>query len=206
MSTIILQVLSWMIFTLATTALGLWLRKHPGPTEAAWASRILHFWFWAGVIPATGLGIIYPGLTKFDAVLGLSPLPRLWVLPVIGMAMLVIGGVLLGVSNVVIRLAGKGAHAFALTQQVAMVGVYRWTRNPMALGFYCWSVGSGLLIGSTYWTFGALLVVIPVHIFYLKFFEELELALRLGQQYLAYKQKVPFLLPRWNCHKCRKFG
>jgi len=36
-----------------------------------------------------------------------------------------------------------------------------------------------------------------VHVFYLKYFEEHELALRMGPSYLEYKQRVPFLLPRW---------
>ena len=67
----------------------------------------------------------------------------------------------------------------------------------MSLGFYLGAVGLGLIVGSTYMTLGALLVVIPVHVFYLKCFEEYELELRLGQSYVAYKQQVPFLLPRW---------
>ena len=44
-------------------------------------------------------------------------------------------------------------------------------------------------------TLGALLVVVPVHIIYLKYFEEYELKLRLGQPCVEYKQRVPFLLP-----------
>jgi protein-S-isoprenylcysteine O-methyltransferase Ste14 len=39
-------------------------------------------------------------------------------------------------------------------------------------------------------------VAIPVHVFYLKYFEEYELELRLGQEYLEYKRRVPFLLPK----------
>jgi protein-S-isoprenylcysteine O-methyltransferase Ste14 len=50
-------------------------------------------------------------------------------------------------------------------------------------------------------TLGALLVAIPVHVFYLKYFEEYELALRMGQSYVAYRQQVPFLLPRLTSHK-----
>ena len=39
---------------------------------------------------------------------------------------------------------------------------------------------------------------IPAHIFYLKFFEERELELRFGESYMDYKQRVPFLIPRWR--------
>jgi hypothetical protein len=44
--------------------------------------------------------------------------------------------------------------------------------------------------------------MIPVHLFYLKYFEEYELELRLGPSYLEYKQQVPFLVPRW--FPCKK--
>jgi protein-S-isoprenylcysteine O-methyltransferase Ste14 len=38
--------------------------------------------------------------------------------------------------------------------------------------------------------------LIPAHIFFLKYFEELELELRFGETYKQYKQTVPFLIPR----------
>jgi protein-S-isoprenylcysteine O-methyltransferase Ste14 len=189
-------VLGWLIFTLATAVLGAWLRRYPGKENAEKTSRMLHFLFWVYVVHPTGLGIFYPGLTRFDEMLGLNPLPPQAILTVVGTLMLLIGAYFFVVSNIVIRLSGKGVHAFLLTKRVVTVSVYRWTRNPMSLGFYFLSVGGGLLIGSTYWTFGALFLVIPVHIFYLKYFEEYELELRMGQPYLAYKQKAPFLFPR----------
>jgi len=68
----------------------------------------------------------------------------------------------------------------------------------MSLGGYLIAVGIGLLIGSTYLTVGALLLFIPAHVFYLKYFEEYELELRLGQSYIEYKQRVPFLIPGFS--------
>jgi len=38
--------------------------------------------------------------------------------------------------------------------------------------------------------------IIPAHVFFLKFFEELELELRFDESYKQYKQKVPFLIPK----------
>jgi len=74
--------------------------------------------------------------------------------------------------------------------------------RPLPRGPVVLMVGAlGLLIGSTYMTLGALLGVIPAHIFYLKYFEEYELELRMGQSYVEYKQRIPFLLPRWFSRK-----
>jgi protein-S-isoprenylcysteine O-methyltransferase Ste14 len=56
--------------------------------------------------------------------------------------------------------------------------------------------GVGCYARSTYLTLYLLLGHIPAHLFYLKFFEERELALRFGESYAAYKQRVPFLVPR----------
>jgi protein-S-isoprenylcysteine O-methyltransferase Ste14 len=196
MLTVVLQMLAWLTFLTGTIALGACLRRHPGKRSAEITSRILHFLFWLGIVPAAGLGFVYPGLTHFDRELGLSPLPRHWVLLTVGALGLLIGTYLLVVSNVALRLWGQGANAFVLTQRLVVGNIYERMRNPMSLGLYLWSVGIGLLVGSTYLTLGALLAVIPVHVFYLKYFEEYELALRMGQSYMEYKRRVPFLLPR----------
>ena len=38
-------------------------------------------------------------------------------------------------------------------------------------------------------------VIIPIHICFLKLFEERELDSRFGQPYIEYKKRVPFLIP-----------
>jgi protein-S-isoprenylcysteine O-methyltransferase Ste14 len=91
---------------------------------------------------------------------------------------------------------GQGSAAFFLTEQVVIRGVYLRTRNPMSLGFYMACVGVGLLAGSLAVTLGALLVITPVHLFNLKYFEERELELRFGQSYRDYRRQTPFLIPR----------
>jgi protein-S-isoprenylcysteine O-methyltransferase Ste14 len=197
MVTIVLQVLGWLAFLAGTLILGAWLRSHPGKWTAETMSRILHLLFWMGVVPAAGLGVLYPGLTGFDQELGLSPLPRHPLLLTAGAVGILVGTYLFVVSNIALGLSGDGTAAFLLTRRLVAAHVYQRTRNPMLLGFYLGAVGLGLLVGSIYMTLGALLVVIPVHIFYLKYFEEYELELRLGQSYVEYRQQVPFLLPRW---------
>lgn len=114
---------------------------------------------------------------------------------------LLIGAYLILISNVALLHLGDGAGAFWLTKRLVAGSVYERTRNPMALGLYFAAVGIGLLVGSTYMTLAALLVVIPAHVFYLKYFEEYELELRMGAPYVEYKQRVPFLLPRWGSRR-----
>ena len=66
----------------------------------------------------------------------------------------------------------------------------------MSLGYYLIALAVGMISGSTAFTLGVLFGLIPAHLFFLKYFEELELELRLGEPYAEYKSKVPFLLPR----------
>ncbi len=68
----------------------------------------------------------------------------------------------------------------------------------MSLGIYLAALRTGLVVGSTHMTLAALLVLIPVHVLYLKYFEEYKLELRLGESDVAYRRSVPFLLPRWS--------
>ena len=59
-------------------------------------------------------------------------------------------------------------------------------------GFYLSALALGFVSGSTFITLVVLLGLIPAHIFFLKYFEELELELRFGEPYKEYKQAVPF--------------
>jgi protein-S-isoprenylcysteine O-methyltransferase Ste14 len=198
MVTIIIQLTGWFIFIMAVTILGKWLRKNPSKKVAERTSLILHFLFWVGVAPPIGLGFFYPGLDHFDEVLRLDPFLKNSAVQLTGIGLSLIGSILLLASNIALWTLGGGTNAFLLTKRLVAGGIYQWTRNPMSLGIYLIAIGIGLLVGSTYLTIGALLLFIPAHIFYLKYFEEYELELRLGQSFNAYKQSVPFLLPRFK--------
>ena len=102
----------------------------------------------------------------------------------------------LGISNRLLRALGSGANAFRLTRQIVATDVYQRTRNPMSLGYYLGAIALGFVFGSRLLTLVVILGVIPAHLFFLKFFEELELELRFGEAYKEYKAKVPFLIPR----------
>jgi len=195
MLTIVLQVVAWLAFMAGTITFGVWLRRNPGKKNAERTSQVLHLLFWVTVAPSMAWGVVYPGLSRYDRLLGLSPLPSYSILSLVGFLSVLIGMVLILIANVSLWFFGKGANAFFLTRQLVVTNIYEWIRNPMSLGVYLGSFGAGLLMSSTYMTFGTLLVLIPIHIFYLKYFEEKELELRIGPSYLEYKQRVPFLLP-----------
>ncbi len=187
-----------VVFILGALFCGLWLRKNRSKENAEKSSRIMHFLFFAALIPPSLILFIYPGLTHLDALLGLAPLsPRLLFL-IAGIVLLLPGLYLLTASNLLLRAKGSGANAFLLTKRIVANDVYQSTRNPMSLGFYLLGLAVGLISGSTLYTLAIVVGLIPAHVFFLKYFEELELELRFGESYKEYKRKVPFLIPRFS--------
>ncbi|MEJ2263520.1 MAG: methyltransferase [Anaerolineales bacterium] len=188
--------LGFLAFALGVGILGFWLRKHPSKVNAEKSSRIMHFLFFAGLVTPSLVSIFYPGITHIDELIGLNPLPLKTFFLIAGIILAIPGLYLLGMSNKLLRALGSGANAFRLTKQIVEKDIYKYTRNPMSLGYYLFSLAFAFISGSTLATLGVLLGLIPAHIFFLKFFEELELELRFGESYKQYKQKVPFLIPK----------
>jgi protein-S-isoprenylcysteine O-methyltransferase Ste14 len=184
-----------LAFVLGVAILGVWLRKNPSKANAENSSRIMHFLFFAGLGTPFLVSIFYPGLTHLDELVGLQPLPWKTAFLVVGIILAVPGLYFLAVSNKSLRALGSGTNAFILTKHIVEGNIYQYTRNPMSLGYYLFSLGVGFISGSTLMTLYALLGVIPAHLFFLLFFEELELELRLGESYKEYRQKTSFLIP-----------
>lgn len=182
-------------FILGAAILGVWLRQHPSKANAENASRIMHFLFFAGLGTPFLISIFYPGLKHLDTLLDLQPLPWRAVFLIAGMVLALPGPYLFVVSNKSLRALGSGTNAFILTKHIVETDLYKYTRNPMSLGYYLLAIAVGFISGSTLLTLFALLGLIPAHLFFLKFFEELELELRLGESYKAYKEKTAFLIP-----------
>jgi len=188
-------VVGLLAFITGAAFLGLWLRKHPSKTNAENSSRIMHFLFFAGLGTPFLVSIFYPGLTHLDELVGLQPLVWRTVFLIAGIVLAVPGLYLLAVSNKSLRALGSGTNAFILTKHIVEADIYKYTRNPMSLGYYLFALAVGFISGSTLLTLYALLGLIPAHLFFLRFFEELELELRLGEPYKQYKQITPFLIP-----------
>jgi len=191
-----LGLLGLVAFIMSVWILGLWLRKHPSKVNAEKSSRIMHFLFFAGLGTPFLISVFYPGLTHLDELVGLEPLPLKPLFLIAGIILAIPGLYFLGISNKLLRSLGSGANAFRLTKQIVEKDIYKYIRNPMSLGYYLFSLSVGLMSGSTLFTLSVLLGLIPAHVFFLKFFEELELELRFGESYKEYKQKVPFLIPK----------
>ncbi len=195
MITVIIQALGLTLFVASTIVLGARLRREASGEGAVSSSRFAHIFFYAAVFVPAMLGVFYPGLTSFDALVGFHPLPYRPLAFIIGALMLGPGLYITSASSKALMYHGKGYRAFRLTKNLVEAGMYARVRNPMALGFYLTIVGVGLMVGSTYVTLVSVFAVVPAHIFYLLYFEELELGLRFGPAYLRYKKNVPFLIP-----------
>ena len=195
MIVVYLGLVGLLAFVLAAGILGVWLRKHPSKENAENSSRIMHFLFFAGLGTPFLISLFYPGLTHLDQLVGLKSLPWRSVFLIAGILFAVLGLYFLAVSNKSLRALGSGTNAFRLTKHIVEADIYKHTRNPMSLGYYLFALGVGFISGSTLLTLYVLFGLVPAHLFFLRFFEELELELRLGEAYKAYKKKTSFLIP-----------
>lgn len=158
----------------------------------------MHFLFFAGLVLPPILSFFYPGVTQLDNFVGFNPLSPKPIFLITGIILMVPGLYFLIISNRLLRAIGSGANAFRLTKKIVENDIYKKTRNPMSLGFYLFALALGLITYSTLFTLAVLVGLIPVHIFFLRYFEELELELRFGESYKEYKKKIPFLIPKFS--------
>jgi protein-S-isoprenylcysteine O-methyltransferase Ste14 len=100
---------------------------------------------------------------------------------------------------------GQGTPApNAPTRHLVVLGPYKLCRNPIEFGAILYYLGIGSLIGNL--TIGVVCAVLgfATGSTYHKWVEEKELELRFGEEYLDYKRKTPFLIPRfWKIGKDR---
>jgi protein-S-isoprenylcysteine O-methyltransferase Ste14 len=121
-----------------------------------------------------------------------------WLNFALGLVLIVGGFALVSWTVRIQYILGKGTPAPRVaTQRLVTQGPYVYTRNPMTLGALLLYLGIGLWMGSgvvfllTIVVFSALLTFISIH-------ETRELGERFGEEYLEYKKRTPFLLPRFK--------
>jgi protein-S-isoprenylcysteine O-methyltransferase Ste14 len=164
------------------------LERHPTPVGVAWITTLVHFSL--GLL--LGVPILRAVLTHQDWVGWKLPVPS-----AIGMALVILTGaaVLLTVVNLALR--GSGAPFFiALSEKLAVDWLYAWTRNPMVLAGLAFLVSLGIWYQSALFVLWTLGLFAPALLFFIRFYEELELKLRFGASYLEYKAKTPMLWPK----------
>jgi len=83
------------------------------------------------------------------------------------------------------------------TQRLIVEPPYTYCRNPMTLGTVILYLGESVLLGSI--SAAAIVLLGAVLLLtYIKRSEEDELAARFGEQYLEYKERTPFIIPRFR--------
>jgi protein-S-isoprenylcysteine O-methyltransferase Ste14 len=116
--------------------------------------------------------------------------------PVIGLLFIVVGWLFANWTVKAQFSLGKGTPIpFMATQKLVIKGPYVHCRNPMTLGTAIFYLGIAIWTGS--FPAVGLGLVYPAGIsIYIKLIEEKELEDRFGSEYVEYKMKTPFLIPR----------
>jgi protein-S-isoprenylcysteine O-methyltransferase Ste14 len=87
------------------------------------------------------------------------------------------------------RRAGTDPIPFHPTTRIVSWGVYRFSRNPMYLGFGLWTLGIAFLLNSVW-----MLLAVPIGLLLTDRFvitkEEKYLERKFGEDYLSYKRRV----------------
>ena len=192
------QLAGCVALVICSITLGILLKKYPSKSLAVKITVIIYMVF----ICAYFIPLLYvlfgPNFTHYDLMIGIPLSGFLTVFKIVGTVMSLLGIFFILVSFYALAVSGRGLPAFLLSQKLATEGLYTFTRNPMSLGFYILIVAVGLLKGSIFLILWSLIVIIPAHICFLKFFEERELEFRIGQPYTDYKKRVPFLIPNFR--------
>jgi len=91
---------------------------------------------------------------------------------------------------------GKGTPIPLMpTRRLIVEGPYAYCRNPMTLGIILYYLGISVWITSSSSIVLTMLFTASI-LTYVKLVEEKELKARFGQEYIEYKKKTPFLIPR----------
>lgn len=135
---------------------------------------------------------------RIDAFFGWAPILSKPLNGILGLLLMVFGWCLAIWSIYSQFTIGRGTPVpIMATQKLIVQPPFTYCRNPMALGAITMYLGTALL----YRSLGAVMLVLlgAVLLFtYIKIFEEKEMVLRFGQEYLEYKQQTPFLIPRFR--------
>jgi protein-S-isoprenylcysteine O-methyltransferase Ste14 len=140
----------------------------------------------------TILVILLPGV---DRIFGIPSFYYGLINMIVGIIVIVLG-CFIAFSTIIaqIKLASGTPFPMMPTQQLLVIGPFKYCRNPMTLGTVMAYAGIAVIVGS-YTAFLFVVLFFLLLLAYLKLVEEKELELRFGQAYLDYKNATPFIIP-----------
>jgi protein-S-isoprenylcysteine O-methyltransferase Ste14 len=113
----------------------------------------------------------------------------------VGGLLIICGAVIVGWTIYLFRVKGKGTPNPKLPPKtLIVVGPYKYSRNPMALGGFLTLLGQALVYYSPT-LFGIAVLFAVIVYFNAMFVEEPELQKRFGESYEDYTQQVPRFFP-----------
>jgi protein-S-isoprenylcysteine O-methyltransferase Ste14 len=105
-------------------------------------------------------------------------------------SLLVVAGLALNIVGFITqRRAGTDPIPFHPTTRIVPHGLYRFSRNPMYLGFGLWTLGIAFLVNSVWMLLAALIGLLLTDRFVIVK-EETYLERKFGEEYLSYKRRV----------------
>lgn len=94
---------------------------------------------------------------------------------------------------------GRGGPMInAPSQKLITSGPYALCRDPIQLGAFFYILAFGLFFGNLVVTLVCIILELIIGTAYHKGVEEKELLIRFGAEYQHYKEKIPFLIPRFR--------
>jgi len=121
-----------------------------------------------------------------------------WINTIVALALMVAGWFFANWTVKVQFSFGKGTPIpLMATQKLVVKRPYTYCRNPMTLGTTAFYLGIAIWTGSLS-ALGLSLIYPVIILIYIKLIEEKELEQRFGVEYLEYKRRTPFLLPRFR--------
>ncbi len=139
---------------------------------------------------------IVVGSASIDPWLSLPRFFHRWINAIMGLIFMVAGWLFANWTVKVQFSLGRGTPIpLMATQKLVVKRPYTYCRNPMTLGTTAFYLGIAMWTGSL--SAFILALIYPVGILiYIKLIEEKELEQRFGIEYLEYKRRTPFLIPR----------
>lgn len=119
-----------------------------------------------------------------------------YLLDIVGSLSFIVGSALFLYCSFIFKMKGLGTPVpIEPPKHLIVKDIYRYTRNPMYIGYWLLVFGEFLILGHQLLLFYVLLFMILNHL-YVLLWEEKELKKRFGSSYNEYLQTVPRYFPR----------